>query len=283
MTLGERLIQLRAKAGLSQDTLAEQLGVSRQSVSKWENDASVPDLEKLVKLSGVFGVSLDELVKGEVPDSAAPAVKAGVTAEELRLHRQRLVGIAFFLSAVVLYSYALTGPITVWPLLMCGTACLFRRKFLAIICSWGVWLALFSIFGPSLMWLPSGNSVTWMAAAPVSGNFGSAGHPCCSAVLLSPVVLAADFRVVFLVASSSGLPVGPTYGSAIRASGQLINKGRRLTFSKTLKPASLCQNGVGRTPISIHSFFEQGDIPTSLPCRKRIAVAPLAAAIFTRK
>ena len=57
-------------------------------------------------------------------------------------------------------------------------------------------------------------------------------HPCCSAVLLSPVVLAADFRVVFLVASSSGLPVGPTYGSAIRASGQLINKGRRLTFSK---------------------------------------------------
>ena len=99
----------------------------------------------------------------------------------------------------------------------------------------------------------------------------------------APVVLAADFRVVFLVASSSGLPVGPTYGSAIRASGQLINKGRRLTFSKTLKPASLCQNGVGRTPISIHSFFEQGDIPTSLPCRKRIAVAPLAAAIFTRK
>ena len=158
MTLGERLIQLRAKAGLSQDTLAEQLGVSRQSVSKWENDASVPDLEKLVKLSGVFGVSLDELVKGEVPDSAAPVVKVDVTAEELRLHRQRLVGIAFFLSAVVLYSYALTGPITVWPLLMCGTACLFRRKFLAIICSWGVWLALFSIFGPSLMWLPSGNS-----------------------------------------------------------------------------------------------------------------------------
>ena len=128
-----------------------------------------------------------------------------------------------------------------------------------------------------------GPSPRHWAAAPVSGNFGSAGHPCCSAVLLSPVVLAADFRVVFLVASSSGLPVGPTYGSAIQASGQLINKGRRLTFSKTLKPASLCQNGVGRTPISIHSFFEQGDIPTSLPCRKRIAVAPLAAAIFTRK
>ena len=148
MTLGERLIQLRAKAGLSQDTLAEQLGVSRQSVSKWENDASVPDLEKLVKLSGVFGVSLDELVKGEVPDSAAPAVKVGVTAEELRLHRQRLWGSLFFFPPWCSGRYAaLTGPIAVWPLLMCGTACLFRRKFLAIICAWGVWLA-FSILSP---------------------------------------------------------------------------------------------------------------------------------------
>ena len=106
------------------------------------------------------------------------------------------------------------------------------------------------------------------------------------AVLVIPAVVlffSPRWFWLLIVASSSGLPVGPTYGSAIRASGQLINKGRRLTFSKTLKPASLCQNGVGRTPISIHSFFEQGDIPTSLPCRKRIAVAPLAAAIFTRK
>ena len=55
-----------------------------------------------MKLSGVFGVSLDELVKGEVPDSAAPAVKAGVTAEELRLHRQRLLGLLLLLASVLL-------------------------------------------------------------------------------------------------------------------------------------------------------------------------------------
>ncbi|MFR5405455.1 MAG: helix-turn-helix domain-containing protein [Oscillibacter sp.] len=86
------------------------MGVSRQSVSKWENDASVPDLEKLVKLSGVFGVSLDELVKGEVPDLAAPAVKAGVTAEELRLHRQTSVGDrVLFLAVAALCRYALAA------------------------------------------------------------------------------------------------------------------------------------------------------------------------------
>lgn len=53
MTLGQRLIQLRGRAGLSQDALAERLGVSRQSVSKWETDASVPELDKLVHLAAL--------------------------------------------------------------------------------------------------------------------------------------------------------------------------------------------------------------------------------------
>ena len=71
MTLGQRLTQLRNSKGLSQDALAEAIGVSRQSVSKWETDASIPDLEKLVKLSDFFAVSLDELVKGTPPASSA--------------------------------------------------------------------------------------------------------------------------------------------------------------------------------------------------------------------
>ena len=151
MTLGERLIQLRAKAGLSQDTLAEQLGVSRQSVSKWENDASVPDLEKLVKLSAVFGVSLDELVKGEVPDSAAPAVKAGVTAEELRLHRQRLLGLLLLLASVLLgaRSEGTWGILFAWPLVTCGILCLLCRCPLGLLCAWGAWLAHFVSVGAS--------------------------------------------------------------------------------------------------------------------------------------
>lgn len=64
MTLGQHLTYLRTRQGWSQDVLAEQLGVSRQSVSKWETDSSVPDLDKLLGLSALFGVTLDELVKG---------------------------------------------------------------------------------------------------------------------------------------------------------------------------------------------------------------------------
>ena len=68
MTLGERLTALRKNRGMSQDALAETLGVSRQSVSKWETDTSVPDLDNLVRLSDLFAVTLDELVRGKTPD-----------------------------------------------------------------------------------------------------------------------------------------------------------------------------------------------------------------------
>ena len=65
MNLGETIYNLRKEKKLSQGDLAEQLSVSRQSVSKWENNSAVPDLDKLVKLSTIFGVSLDELVMAD--------------------------------------------------------------------------------------------------------------------------------------------------------------------------------------------------------------------------
>ncbi|TCD45497.1 helix-turn-helix domain-containing protein [Streptococcus sp. X16XC17] len=60
-----QLKNIRQAKNLSQDALAEQLFISRQSISKWENGDATPDLENLIKLSEVLGVSLDELVKGE--------------------------------------------------------------------------------------------------------------------------------------------------------------------------------------------------------------------------
>ncbi len=72
MSLGENIARLRAQKNWSQEELAQALDVSRQSVSKWETDASVPDLDKLVKLGEVFGVSLDELVQGRAAGGASP-------------------------------------------------------------------------------------------------------------------------------------------------------------------------------------------------------------------
>lgn len=64
MLLGERIYKLRTEKNLSQGDLADALEVSRQSISKWETNSSVPELDKLVGLCEIFGISLDELVTG---------------------------------------------------------------------------------------------------------------------------------------------------------------------------------------------------------------------------
>ena len=63
MQFYEKLTELRRKAGLSQEQLADRLGVTRQSVSKWESGAAMPELGQLIALSELFGVSIDYLVK----------------------------------------------------------------------------------------------------------------------------------------------------------------------------------------------------------------------------
>lgn len=74
MTFGEKIQALRKSRGMSQEQLAEQLAVSRQSVSKWELSESVPELDKIVALSELFGVTTDYLLKdGENPVPAEPA------------------------------------------------------------------------------------------------------------------------------------------------------------------------------------------------------------------
>ena len=68
MILADKIITLRKKAGWSQEELASQLGVTRQSVSKWEGAQSVPDLDKVVQMSRLFGVSTDYLLKDELEE-----------------------------------------------------------------------------------------------------------------------------------------------------------------------------------------------------------------------
>lgn len=73
MSLGERIYKLRTEKEMSQGELADALEVSRQSISKWETNGSVPELDKLVKLSELFGVSLDELITGKVQEQQPDA------------------------------------------------------------------------------------------------------------------------------------------------------------------------------------------------------------------
>ena len=85
METAGRLAALRRERGLSQEALAEQLGVSRQAVSKWERAESSPDTDNLVALARLYGISLDALLlQGAVQDAApsGPAPEAASAAED---------------------------------------------------------------------------------------------------------------------------------------------------------------------------------------------------------
>ncbi|MDD7542688.1 MAG: helix-turn-helix transcriptional regulator, partial [Peptoniphilaceae bacterium] len=71
MILADKIIELRKKNNWSQEELASKLGVSRQAISKWESAQSIPDLERILKMSELFGVSTDTLIKDEVELSSA--------------------------------------------------------------------------------------------------------------------------------------------------------------------------------------------------------------------
>lgn len=63
MTIADKISRLRKEKGLSQEAFAEALGVSRQSVSKWESGSALPDTDKIIAMSELFGVSTDFILK----------------------------------------------------------------------------------------------------------------------------------------------------------------------------------------------------------------------------
>lgn len=71
MNLGEKIYKLRKEKGLSQEALAEQLGTTRQAISKWENNQGYPETEKLLMISNIFEVSVDFLLKDEKTEKSA--------------------------------------------------------------------------------------------------------------------------------------------------------------------------------------------------------------------
>lgn len=82
MILEEKIMELRKKNGWSQEELAEKIHVSRQSVSKWESSASIPDLSKILLLSQVFGVSTDYLLRDDIEETQKAEIFVEETVEK---------------------------------------------------------------------------------------------------------------------------------------------------------------------------------------------------------
>ena len=134
MTFGEKLQALRKSRGMSQEQLAEKAAVSRQAVSKWELGESVPELDKVVLLSEVFGVSTDYLLKAESPAEPPEAPARGPDRQGILTQMLFVVSSAFLaigLFAAFASWYANQADFSIWQGMMVqvvGIVCYFAGK-----------------------------------------------------------------------------------------------------------------------------------------------------------
>ena len=156
MNLGENIYRFRTAKNMSQGDLADALEVSRQSVSKWENNAAVPELEKLVKMAHIFGITLDEMVSGaESPSSPKPEVPRAESRRESRFTPAHILGIVLlvfsglcflvFTVVGIFVGNIFLGLIIGLPFLLCGLICLLCKKNIGLKCAWAVYLPLWVI------------------------------------------------------------------------------------------------------------------------------------------
>ena len=147
MTLGEKIYTFRTARGMSQADLAEALDVSRQSISKWETDASVPELDKLIKLSEIFGVSLDELIlrKERTTAQAEPQQIPCVPTVGLPRKISGLILLCFgavIWLLITLLGDLISGLLFSLPFVLCGLVLLCKRRFPGLWCGWAIYLCI---------------------------------------------------------------------------------------------------------------------------------------------
>lgn len=169
MNFGEKIYELRTKKNLSQGDVADALGVSRQSVSKWENNSAVPDLDKIIRLTELFEVSLDELVLNKTETEAAgsaeakssdteengdkrmenPEARSQILVRKESMSGKKIAGTILMCTAflVVLICTILAGGdgllagiLLAVPFVACGIICFTVKRHTGLWCLWTIYI-----------------------------------------------------------------------------------------------------------------------------------------------
>lgn len=175
MTIGEKILKLRTKNGLSQGSLAEFVDVSRQSISKWETGQAKPDVDKIVKLSEIFHVTVDYLVKDNdnlEDEQEIPAYEQKITTNEVEKDRDKIRG--YILMAVGLLLVGISFIFTVYAallgiiVLIIGIEWLVVKNNLPLVIAWTIFLYFVCIFNP---WTSTVGTTRGIIHTIMSGTF----------------------------------------------------------------------------------------------------------------
>lgn len=210
MTLAEKIAALRGERNLSQGDLAEALDVSRQSVSKWETGQSVPELDKIIRLADLFGVTVDELVRDgdaprpETPPEIRPETKIVYVERPRRcLTPVQILGGICALAGLLLCVIG-DAELTILGLALIGGSLplLLARKHPLLICGWLLWAV-----GYVFLCNPALTGVHWQPFTAVWGFCPLRG----TGYLFMPVIWLLWAGYVLLSALTVALPVYTVY------------------------------------------------------------------------
>ena len=175
MTLGEKIYELRTQHNLSQGDLANELNVSRQSISKWENGNSTPDLDKLTKLGKIFNISLDELVNNEETEKNIITTPEQIITTHTKT-REKKIGKGLLIAGVIsifvflLLGLGITGFFIAIPLFACSIIYYKAKSNHFLYCLWAIipLADLYIRFAMGISWSVIKQTLEW----EYSWNYG---------------------------------------------------------------------------------------------------------------
>jgi len=154
MSIGQRISELRKSNALSQEYVAERLGVTRQAVSKWETDLSAPDTYNLIALAELFGVSVEYIATGKQTEQPRPPEPQQPEVPQTPVHGkigvQKILGFILLGAGLLslILGVLLSGILLLLSvyLIVGGILCLALRKNVGLITAWAFWGMTFLIF-----------------------------------------------------------------------------------------------------------------------------------------
>ena len=155
MSIGQRISELRKSTALSQEYVAERLGVTRQAVSKWETDASCPDISLLPRLAELFGVSVEYIATGKQPEQPRQPEPQQPEVRQTQAHGkigvQKIIGFILLGAGLLslILGVLLSGILLFLSvyLIVGGILCLALRRSVGLVTAWTFWGMTFLIFG----------------------------------------------------------------------------------------------------------------------------------------